>query len=83
MNKTFRPCPVEQVWLLPPSVLELVPEGDPAHLIRDLIREELDLSEILDEYDEEGGYPPFPPAMNFTDKDSKVLKTSDGFCAGV
>jgi len=42
---------VEQVWLLPPSVLELVPEGDPAHLVRDLVREELDLSEILDEYE--------------------------------
>ena len=63
MNKTFRPWPVEQVWLLPPSVLELVPEGDPAHLVRDLVREELDLSKILDEYDEERGYPPFHPAM--------------------
>jgi len=61
--KTFRPWPVEQVWLLPPSVLELVPEDDPAHLVRDLVREELDLSEILDEYDEERGYPPFHPAM--------------------
>ena len=40
-----------------------MPEGDPAHLIRELIREELDLSEILDEYDEERGYPPFHPAM--------------------
>ena len=63
MIKTFRPWPVEQVWLLPPSVLELVPEDDPAHLVRDLVREELDLSEILDEYDEERGYPPFHPAM--------------------
>lgn len=63
MNKTFRPWPVEQVWLLPPSVLELVPEDDPAHMVRDLVREELDLSEILDEYDEERGYPPFHPAM--------------------
>ncbi len=63
MKKTFRPWPVEQVWLLPPSVLELVPEDDPAHLVRDLVREELELSEILDEYDEERGYPPFHPAM--------------------
>jgi transposase len=63
MSKTFRPWLVEQTWLLPPSVKDLVPEGDPAHFVRDLVREELDLSAILDTYDEERGYPPYHPAM--------------------
>jgi transposase len=63
MSKTFRPWLVEQAWLLPPSVKDLVPEGDPAHFVRDLVRDELDLSAILDTYDEERGYPPYHPAM--------------------
>jgi transposase len=44
-------------------VKDLVPEGDPAHFVRDLVRDELDLSAILDTYDEERGYPPYHPAM--------------------
>ncbi|NTU85160.1 MAG: hypothetical protein HGA45_38355, partial [Chloroflexales bacterium] len=44
--------------LLPPSVQELVPAGHLAHFIRDLVRDELDLSAILDTYAEERGYPP-------------------------
>ncbi len=51
------------MWLLPPSAKDLVPEGDPAHFVRDLVRDELDLSAILDTYDEERGYPPYHPAM--------------------
>ena len=53
MAKTFRPWQVDQVWLLPASGRELVPTGDPAHFVRDLVREELDLSGILAAYDEE------------------------------
>lgn len=63
MSKTFRPWQVEQAWLLPPSVKDLVAEGDPAHFVRDLVRDELDLTAILDAYDEERGYPPYHPAM--------------------
>ena len=63
MAKTFREWKVAQPWLLPPSVQELVPAGSPAHFIRDLVREELDLSAILDCYQEERGFPPFHPAM--------------------
>ena len=63
MNKTFRPWDVDQLWLLPPSVRELVPEGHLAHLVRDTIRDSLDLSEILDQYDEERGYPHYHQAM--------------------
>ena len=49
--------------MLPPSVKDLVPEDDPAHFVRDLVRDELDLTAILDTYDEERGYPPYHPAM--------------------
>ena len=43
MAKTFRAWDVEQSWLLPPSVHELVPAAHPAHLGRELVRTELDL----------------------------------------
>lgn len=63
MAKVFRPWDVEQSWLLPPSVLELVPRSHPAHFVRELVRGPLDLSAILSQYSEERGYPPFHPAM--------------------
>jgi hypothetical protein len=47
-NKTFGPWDVDQVWMFPPSVQELVPAGHLAHLVRDTVRDALDLSEILD-----------------------------------
>jgi len=54
---------VEQRWLLPPSVRELVPDGHPAHLVRELVRNDLDLDAILGCYAEERGQPPFHPIM--------------------
>ena len=48
--KTFRAWDFEQSWLLPPSVLDFVPAEHPAHFIRDLVRESLDLGEIYAEY---------------------------------
>jgi transposase len=63
MSKTFRPWDVDQRWLLPPSVHELVPAGHLAHFVRDTVREQLDLSAILGSYVEERGYPPYHPAM--------------------
>lgn len=61
--KTFRPWDFDQSWLLPPSVLDFVPPEHPAHFIRDLVRESLDLGEIYASYTEERGYPPYHPAM--------------------
>ncbi len=63
MTKRFRPWDPKQKWLLPPEITEFIPEGHPAHFVRDLVVEQLDLSQILDSYDEERGYPPFHPAM--------------------
>ena len=63
MTKSFRPWKVDEVWLLPPSVQEFVPEGHAAHLVRDIVAEELDLSAILAAYTEPRGYPPYHPAM--------------------
>jgi hypothetical protein len=63
MSKTFRAWDVGQEWLLPASVQDFVPAGHPAHLTRDVVRETLDLGEIMAAYDEPRGYPPYHPAM--------------------
>ena len=63
MSKSFRPWKVDEVWLLPASIQDFVPPGHPAHLIRDIVREELDLSAILSGYEELRGYPPYHPVM--------------------
>jgi transposase len=63
MSKTYRPWNVDQAMLLPPSVQELVPAGHLAHFIRNLVRDLLDLSAILNDYPEERGYPPYHPVM--------------------
>lgn len=63
MSKTYRPWDVDQTLLLPPSVHELVPAGHLAHFVRDLVRDSLDLSAILDQYREARGYPPYHPVM--------------------
>jgi transposase len=63
MSKTFRAWDVDQVWLLPPSVHDFVPAGHPAHLVRELVRTELDLAAIVADYAEERGQPPYHPVM--------------------
>jgi len=63
MSKEFRTWNIEQEYLFPPSVKDFVPEGHLAHFIRDLVREELDMSGILNDYVEERGKPPYHPTM--------------------
>jgi transposase len=63
MSKTFRDWEPDQVWLLPPSLQDLVPAGHVAHFVRDTVRSGLDLGAILASYDEERGYPPYHPGM--------------------
>lgn len=77
MAKTYREWNVEQSWLLPPSVKDFVPAGHVAHFVRDTVREQLDLSEILAVYeDEERGYPPYHPVM-------MTALLLYGYCQGV
>jgi transposase len=63
MAKTFRAWEIDQVEMFPPTVRDFVPEGHVAHLLRDLVREELDLSEVEGEYGEERGQPPYAPGL--------------------
>lgn len=64
MAKTFREWNVEQVWLLPPSVMDFVPADHVAHFVRETVREQLDLSRIMAPYEqEERGFPPYHPVM--------------------
>ena len=66
MSKTYREWNPEQKMMFPPSVLDLVPKGHLAHFIRNVVSEELDVSDILDSYQEERGYPPYHPVMMVT-----------------
>jgi transposase len=61
--KTFRAWELNQSFLFPPSVLDFVPSNHLAHFVRELVREELDLSSILEKYSDERGQPPYHPAM--------------------
>ena len=48
--------------VLPAILHEFVPDHV-AHFIRDLVRDELDLTAILSSYDDERGFPPYHPGM--------------------
>src|ERR1700741_2718237 len=63
MAKTFRPWNMDQAWLLPASVDDFMPPEHPAHLVREIVRGELDLTPILSRYDEARGQPPYHPTM--------------------
>ena len=63
MSKTFRPYDLNQRLLLPPDLREWLPEGHVALFISDVV-DELDLSAIVQTYEDEGrGQPPYHPAM--------------------
>jgi len=49
--------------LVPPSVKDFVPEGHLAHFVRDVVRDDLDLSAIFARYTERRGQPPYHPAL--------------------
>ncbi len=63
MDKRFQDWDVEQGWLFPPSVLDLVPANHPAHFVRELVRCDLDLSAIYADYEPGAGAPPYHPAL--------------------
>jgi transposase len=59
--RPYHPYRPDQAALLPPSLDELVPPGDPVRLIREVIEHELDLSGIHHRLRAEKGRPPFHP----------------------
>ena len=63
MSKTFRAWDVDQSEMFPPSLHDYVPHGHEAHFIRDLVRDELDLSAIVGSYRHGPGQPPYHPVM--------------------
>lgn len=75
MSKVFRPYDPDQSFLMPVSMREWLPGGHLAYFISDLV-DHLDLSAIMNRYEEEKGYPPYHPAMMV-----KVLLYA--YCIGV
>ena len=47
MSKYFRPWSIDQTLLLPPNVQDFVPKGHVSRFIVELVRESLDLKEIM------------------------------------
>src|SRR5262245_35351962 len=59
MAKTFQEWNPEQSEMFPATPLDMVEKGDLVHVIRSLVLEQLDLREIVGQYREERGNPPF------------------------
>jgi len=62
MAKKFKDYQQNQIMLFPPSLDEWLPEDHPARFINDLV-EQLDLSDIYNDYTELRGKPPYHPLM--------------------
>jgi len=76
MAKTYRPYCPEQLYLLPPSLQDWLPENHLAYFVSDVV-DQLDLSEIESYYEKDDrGQPPYHPRMM-----TKVLVY--GYCVGV
>src|SRR6266436_3584498 len=63
MSKEFRAWKIDDVQLLPARVEDYVPKDHLSRLIISLVRESLDLSEIIGSYTSGLGQPPFDPRM--------------------
>jgi len=73
-DKTFRPWDPDQQILFPPSISDFVPKGHLAHFIRDVVRNDLDLSAIFARYTERRGQPPCHPALDGTKMKANASK---------
>lgn len=63
MSKHFRPWKIDAEQLLPPRVEDYVPKDHLSRLIVALVRESLDVSEVVASYRSDLGQPPFDPGM--------------------
>jgi transposase len=76
MAKTYRPYSPDQMFLLPPSLREWLPENHLVYFVSDVV-DQLDLSKIESVYEKDDrGQPPFHPRMM-----TKVLVYA--YCVGV
>ena len=62
-GKTFRDWHAGQVFLMPPSLDDFVPESHPARIVRELVEAALDLSSIMRSQSDVRGQPPYDPRM--------------------
>jgi transposase len=76
MSKYFRPWKIDQTQLLPASVQDFVGKDHLARFVVALVREQLDLREIIGSYRSSLGQPPFDPQM-------MVALLLYGYCRGV
>jgi transposase len=60
--RPYREYVPDQAYLVPPSLAELIPEGDPVFFLREVLQR-LDLEEFHRAYRCERGQPPYHPAM--------------------
>lgn len=74
--RPYHPFHPDQAALLPPSLDELIPAGDPVRVIRDIVEHELDLGRLHERLRAERGRPPFHPA-------AMVGLLLYGYCRGV
>jgi transposase len=63
MSKTFRAWKIDEPLFLPPTVGDFVAEGHLTHFVLSLVRDDLDLAEIIGTYGSERGQPAFDPTM--------------------
>ena len=63
ITKTFRSYDASQMFLLPPSLDEWLPEDHSARFISEVVEELLDLDGIYASYVEASGAPPYDPKM--------------------
>ena len=76
MAKTYRPYCPDQMFLLPPSLRDWLPENHLVYFVSDVV-DQLDLSKIESVYEkDERGQPPFNPRMM-----AKILVYA--YCVGV
>lgn len=63
MSKTYRPYEPEQMFLMPPSLVDWLPSDHLVFFVKEVL-ETIDLSPITEVYErEERGYPPYHPKM--------------------
>lgn len=63
VDKTFRRYDPHQVFLLPPSLDEWLPEDHLARFVSELVDEVLDLEPFVASYTEARGFPPYDPRL--------------------